>query len=462
MQIWLIYLIIFLEGYVVLAIELLMMRQLTPYVGNSTDIMAIIIASVLLPLAIGYHRGGHLAPSLSSQDVRFRLSRNFMVSCFFLTAGFLHIHIALFFETLDIAITTNRWIKTALYCGVFAVYPVYLLGQTLPLLSRVLPSDNLSRTTGRMLFYSTIGSFCGSIISTLILMALVGVHNTVNITLAFLVVMVLLLHVGHHHIRRQFAACVLLTYVLFVNNTHVLTKLNIVQNNAYSQVSVHTDDKGTRFFSINRSFSSMIGTGERKYYGYIEFIDRYILQRLAGDQPKSILVIGAGGFTLGRDDLRHTYIYLDIDPDLRTTAETYFLKEPLRQNQIFIAESARSFLDRSNETFDAIVIDAFTNRATIPADLVTEDFFRQVRSRLKPGGVMAANIVTSGTFQSQFSRTIDTTLHSVFPYISRQILYTSGDIDQQANVIYVAYNTQQEAPQRPSYSDLLNRYFWDY
>jgi hypothetical protein len=46
------------EGYAVLAVELLAIRQLTPYVGNATDTVAIVIAAVLLPLAFGYEAGG--------------------------------------------------------------------------------------------------------------------------------------------------------------------------------------------------------------------------------------------------------------------------------------------------------------------------------------------------------------------------------------------------------------------
>ena len=42
------------DGYVVLAVELVAIRQLTPYGGNATDIVAIVIAAVLLPLAFGY------------------------------------------------------------------------------------------------------------------------------------------------------------------------------------------------------------------------------------------------------------------------------------------------------------------------------------------------------------------------------------------------------------------------
>jgi len=37
------------EGYAVLAVELLATRQLTPYGGNATDIVAIVIVADLLP-----------------------------------------------------------------------------------------------------------------------------------------------------------------------------------------------------------------------------------------------------------------------------------------------------------------------------------------------------------------------------------------------------------------------------
>src|SRR5690349_17072533 len=65
------------EGYVVLAVELLAIRQLTPYVGNATDTVAIVIAAVLLPLAFGYDAGGRSGLGLGDElGVRRRLTRN--------------------------------------------------------------------------------------------------------------------------------------------------------------------------------------------------------------------------------------------------------------------------------------------------------------------------------------------------------------------------------------------------
>ncbi len=52
------FLIIFLEGYVVLSTELLAIRLLLPFTGSGTDTVSIIIAAILMPLAFGYFAGG--------------------------------------------------------------------------------------------------------------------------------------------------------------------------------------------------------------------------------------------------------------------------------------------------------------------------------------------------------------------------------------------------------------------
>ncbi|RYG61842.1 MAG: hypothetical protein EON60_02055 [Alphaproteobacteria bacterium] len=454
----LVYLTIFLEGYVVLAIELLLMRQLTPFVGSATDIFAIIIAAVLLPLAVGYHMGGRTAVNLTPETARSMLTRNFTIAALFFMVGLVHIHLNIFFTLLDSVFGGNHWLKTGVYCAVFALYPVYLLGQTVPILSVAMPKDDLSRTTGTMLFYSTLGSFCGSIFSTLVLMAWIGVHNTFNVTLGLLLLLIALLGWGRN--RSAVAGALIIgLYVVTTNSDYALRQLGIVQNNTYSQVDVMTTKEGARHFRINHSSSSAIYPTEQKYHAYVNFIDRHLIGNMPGDAPKTILVIGAGGFTQGRDDPKNIYTYIDIDPDLQATAEKYFLKEPLGPNKLFVAQSARSFLRANAMPYDMIIVDAYSNHLSIPQDLVTVEFFRQVKEHLKPGGMMVMNVVTSPIFADTFSRTIDGTLREVFPLLSRNVIYQGHKPDMPANVIYVySHNPPEEAPKRP-YTDLLNRYF---
>jgi spermidine synthase len=461
MKPWLLLLTITLEGYVVLAMELLAIRQLTPFTGSSTDTISIIIAAVLLPLAIGYHVGGNIR-SQSPDIIRLRLARNLLVAGAIFTLGFIYLHVGMFFEILASLGVSNRLLKTVLYVALFLVYPTYLLGQTIPLASQAMPADNLARLTGRMLFYSTLGSFLGSVVSTIILMAWLGVHNTFTFTLTVLMGLVILLTGKARH-AYTLCALALVLYTVNMNGTAVLERLHIVQNNAYNLVAVYQSKAG-KILSVNGSSSSLLSSeNPPRSFTYVDFINTNILKLLPSHKPHHILVIGAGGFTLGLQDHVNHYTYLDIDRDLKTTSEKHFLGHTLGNNKHFVAQSARSFLRNTEDTYDVIVVDAFTNRKTIPAELVTQEFFQEVRLRLNPGGIMAANIIASPSFESAYSRAIDTTIRSVFPFVSRQIVLSPGLTysSPESNLIYTAIQPQTPIPASSPkpYTDTLNRYF---
>lgn len=464
MQKWLLYLTILIEGYVVLAVELLAIRQLTPFVGSSTDTISIIIAAVLLPLAIGYYAGGSkkFGPD-NAEEIRSLLARNLFIAGLIFVLGFVHIHVGLFFDFLSNLGIQHRLSRTILYCLLFMVYPMYLLGQTIPLASQGLPQNNLAQLTGRMLFFSTLGSFLGSVVSTIILMAWLGVHNTFTLTLTMLLALVIILINKPRH-ALTLASCLLLAYVAATNSNKVLAQLKVVQNNAYNQVRVFTLPDASRVMSVNGSASSKLtATSSKQGFPYIEFIESNIIRNLNPYKKHSILVIGAGGFTLGINDTFNHYTYLDIDPALKETSEKHFLKEKLTPNKTFITESARSYLASTQTKYDVIVVDAYSNPMTIPTELVTVDFFLQIKNNLAPGGIMATNIIASPSFESPFSRAIDLTMRTVFPYVSRQIVITPEHTyaSKVTNIIYTYIQPKsqiQENAPRP-YTDDLNRYF---
>jgi spermidine synthase len=170
-------------------------------------------------------------------------------------------------------------------------------------------------------------------------------------------------------------------------------------------------------------------------------------------------VIGAGGFTIGLDDGFHAYTYVDIDPALRQVSEEHFLRQPLSPNKTFVAESARAFLRRNTQTYDVVVLDAFTNRISLPPDLITREAFAAVRQAVAPGGQVVMNIITSPAFADRFSRSIDATIRSVFPFVTRQIL-PQTQVGSVASVLYLAGRHENEP--HDIYTDDRNRSFLDY
>ncbi|HEX2135730.1 MAG TPA: fused MFS/spermidine synthase [Microvirga sp.] len=449
------------EGYAVLAVELLAIRQLTPYVGNATDTVAIVIAAVLLPLAFGYEAGGRagFAPG-DEAGVRRRLARNLLVASFILSFGLSHPYLVTFFHALDTLGLAHRLVQTAIHACLFLVCPVYLLGQTVPLVAYCMRSADLPRSTGLMLFFSTFGSFMGSVVSTLVLMTFWGVHITVAFTLGLLVLLAALL--GWRGARRDglvLTAGGLGLYIVAVNSPAVMRTYDIVGDNLYSQVQIRADPaENSRLLVVNNSPSSKLADRPEHRFAYVRFIEQEVLAKLPAAEPRRILVIGAGGFTIGLEDRVNTYTYVDIDPALRRISEEHFLQRELTPNKTFVAESARAFLRRNTEAYDVVVLDAFTNRLTLPADLITREAFAAVRQAVAPDGQVVMNVIVSPTFADRFSRSIDATIRSVFPFVTRQVL-TQTETAGVASVLYLAFGTANEPHE--VYTDDRNRSFLD-
>lgn len=467
---WLLLLAIFVEGYAVLAGELLAIRQTTPHVGNGIDTVSIIISAVLLPLAVGYNRGGRAYSEArtkgSSLSIRRRLVRNLLWTALIMIFGLSYMVLDVFFFTLTAIGLENRILQTALYSVLFLIWPFYLLGQTIPLVSNYFSKSSLSAATGRMLFFSTTGSFLGSVFSTLVLMAFAGVGNTLIITIALLLTLAVMLG-NRKRGRRLGDVLVLFTLCVLLNNTATLRAVFVVEDNAYNTVSILTKEKDgneKREMIINNSLASHYTPATGAIAAYTEYVNGHILKHLPKDRVGEILVLGAGGFTIGLEDTRNNYTFVDIDSALLEVTEEHFIKQKLTPNKKLEAVDARAFLRTAPVKYDFVLVDVYTNRNSIPMHLITQEFYQELRSVLKPDGVIAANFIISPTLADKFSQSVDNTFRSVFPYVNRRVIqdFDPWEIKpktKNANVLYIAYGRPEHGG---FYTDDKNRYFLDH
>jgi len=479
-KLYFLFLIIFIEGYVVLSAELLAIRQLIPYVGSGTDTVSIIIAAVLMPLAIGYYVGGQFKENArysKNKSVRRKLLNNIFIAALFFFPALSFVFIGLFFEIFTAMGIDNRLLLTTIYSLVFIVTPVFLLAQTIPLVSHYFSKEKLAEITGKMLFFSTVGSFMGAVFSTLILMAFVGVHYTAVITIGLLTLLYFMLS------KSTTKQTVIMTGVfiaaLLLNSHKVMETFGIVENNKYNMIRIaNFNDGNTRIMSLNNNRSSIytddVGAKEKQAFTYqtsfkyADFITNNILPPHddTSDKKYSVLIIGAGGFTLGLDDLKNDYTYIDIDGSLKEISEKYFLKQKLSDNKKFEPIPARSFVQKAihnNQKYDVIILDAYLGATSIPEHLVTKEFFSSMRDILKDNGIVAANFIISATYQTTFSKKIDNTLRQVFPHISRQITndFSLWDNNKElkSNIVYIYKNNKKEND--GIYTDDKNQIFYD-
>jgi predicted membrane-bound spermidine synthase len=453
----LLYTVIFLEGFVVLATELLSIRLLMPFVGNGTEVIAIIISAILLPLAFGYNYAGTQHKNKSRVSIRKKLIHNLIISIWILTFGLSYIIQEMFFSLLTAFHLKNHILQTTIFCLTFLVYPVFLLGQTVPLVSNYFLKRKLSEVTGRILFFSTSGSFIGSVFTTLVLMMTIGVHKTVVVVLLAIALIVILLN-KKLLTYESYMSCLAL-FIGFFLNINAFGYLNFVSNNAYNMIAIE-ETQDSRDLQVNRSYSSRYSKVDSRGFEYIKFVEDNFINQFK--EPKSILVIGAGGFTVGLSDAKNHYTFIDIDPDILKVSEEEFLKQKLGSNKEFVAMSARAFLKQTEKKYDFIFIDAYSHILSLPYECTTQEFYQSVKDHLNVDGLVVANIVGLPDFQDKFSSRINNTFASVFWPFSREVL-RKNNLEKKsdyANVIFI-YHDRKDVYDDVVYTDDKNSYSLD-
>ncbi len=437
------FVVILISGYVSLALELLAMRQVIPYLGNDTIIASIIIGVVLIFLSIGYYMSGKI--DIKKTSIRERILRNFVISTVFIFIGTSYVFLQYYFKLFEYVGLTNRIGQAFAFSLLLLAVPSYLLAQTTPLVSNYFSKNISGKTTGQMLFYGTIGSFAGSILTTLFIMPFFGVNYAVMFNICLITVAILILN-KRSRIEIYIACFLFIVLTFMFNNSVVERKMGILSNNEYSTVKVVDVDGGdSKLMIVNNSPSSKVSNNKELMFEYVKYIDNNFISTLPNDKPKDILILGAGGFTIGINDSFNNYTYVDIDESLLEISEKYFLEKGLGNNKKFVVRDARIFIKNTNKKYDLIILDTYSNAYDIPTHLITAEYFIDVKDKLKDNGMMVANIIASPDFKDNFSVIVDNTLRSVFSNLQRQVVqdfnpWRIGDEVFYANIIYAYYN----------------------
>ena len=134
------------------------------------------------------------------------------------------------------------------------------------------------------------------------------------------------------------------------------------------------------------------------------------------------LLVGLGGAGMPKQFLNdYPKIKIDvveIDKTIPTVAKQYFgLKDSDRLS--IIIDDGRRYIKKTEERYDLIFMDAYGGTKyglTIGPHLVTQEFFREVKKKLTPKGVVAYNIGGNlSGFNDKLTRAMIKTMRTVFP-----------------------------------------------
>lgn len=374
----------FLTGAIVLVVEILGTRVLSPYYGASVYVWSALIGVTLGSLTLGYVAGGWAAdrwPPLTA----FALET---------TVGGLYLLLVPWLRTSVLLATTALGLKAGAIVSAALLFgpPLVLLGMTGPSAIRLVTSDFtvLGRGVGKVYGVSTLGSMLGAMLTGFVLIPSFAVST---LLIAGAVLLLAVGGIGLVLARQTLGAvgalvaaalaavsadrgALLPPNVLYVGNSFY-GELKVVDTGPYRSLLIDGIDNG---------FVDRVSMEPRAPY-----IAAFDYLPAARPEAQRALCIGLGAGGVPRTFHRRYGLATDvveIDPEVARLARQWL---GFPADIPVIVEDGRTYVERTAERYGFVVLDAF-HAETHPVHLFTREFFARVDAVLSPGGILAINM----------------------------------------------------------------------
>jgi len=443
--------IVFLSGAVLMALEIVGSRVLAPYFGNSIFVWGSLISVVLAALSLGYYWGGRLSdrnPSFARLLILLLIPG---VLIFLLP--FIYTPVNLWIATADFGIRLNPLIASSIYF----LLPGIFLGTISPYAIR-LAATTLSRvgsTAGTLYAVSTCGSIVGTLVTAFYLIPAVGVRNIIHflgltlIALSLLLLPLARLRLDKVAVAARAAATLFLVMILSgILDLPVWAQVKTLfqKDSFYHRIRVE-EDEGARYLYFDRTLQSAMNLDDPTRLRLI--YSRYASLGLAfRPDAKRVLIIGLGGGSIPKKYHKEfPNIEIDvaeIDPEVIQVAKKFFHFRETKNLRVY-AQDGRLFLTKTPQRYDLILLDAYYTDA-IPFHLTTREFFELTKRKLAPNGVMVVNVIGAVTGPGgRITRSLVKTLRQSFSqiYLFPTRRAQNAGLDSVQNVIIVASQERQ-------------------
>lgn len=437
--------VVFTAGAVVMIYEIVGSRILAPYIGASTYVWTSLIGVILGSLSVGYWIGGRTADRRPDPKT---LAAVLFVSATLVTVT-MFLHEAVLF---GLAVVSLRLELKAVIAALVLFAPASVLfGFVAPYAARlrIISLEDAGVTVGRLYALSTAGSIAGTFAAGFFLLPFVGSVRTLYLIAATLFLLSLLLAPLRLTPKK---ICALILF-LFAVGANEFVRYSLAKNydlhdfdTSYNRVRVWTStqeatNKRIRVLTFDpfSTQSSMFLDSDEMASKYLEF---YHLLRHFNPTFQKTLNVGGAGYSFPKEYLRKypnkQIDVVEIDPQVTKIAKDFFRLEDDRNLRIF-HEDGRVFLNRTTEKYDAIVIDAFGSMFSAPFQLATREAVRKIDAALTADGVVILNLISAVRGESSYFLQAEyQTYAQVFPHVSLFKLNPNSDDEGVQNLILVA------------------------
>lgn len=417
---------VFISGMTTLAAELAAGRLIGNVFGTSNIVWASIIGLILIYLTFGYFLGGKWADANPTPAALYRVLAwgAFTLGLVPYIAGPVLRAAATAFETLQVGILGASFIAVL----VLFVIPITLLGTISPFAIRLSVEDTsrAGQTSGQIYAISTLGSFIGTFLPTLVTIPAIGTKNTF-LVFSLLLLFVALAGLGKFGSRRAMLTHLWMPVVLAI--VAVLSSGQALKSNtgqiyetesAYNYIQV-AEQNGFTILRLNE------GQGVHSIYHpdilqYNGPWDQFLASPYfyMGRKPADVERVAIIGLAAGTTARQMTAVYggipidgFEIDPEIVEVGKKYF-GMTMPNLTVYIGDG-RLNLERSPHKYDIIAVDAY-RPPYIPPHMTTQEFFQIAASHLTQDGVLTLNSA-SVPGDRRLINGLATTMGTIFPSI---------------------------------------------
>ncbi len=436
-------LIAFLNGAVIMSVEIVGARTIAPYFGTSTYVWTAVIGVILGALALGYWQGGIVADKGASFK---GLQKIFLIATAILAVTTVLQAPLLNFVAENVP---SLRLQSALASMLLFAPMAFFLGMVSPYIAK-LALRKLSmggEIIGKLYALGTFGSIAGTFITGYFLINILGNRQLYWIFVGILVLLSILANRPKLTDKKLMKSLILLFVLvvgLFVSSLNEAKAIGTVYAKDTAYASYRVSDiiyrgKQTRLLVTDNSSAQsgvLINEPLTPAFSYTQALIQ-VTQNL---KPKNILMIGGGAYTLPTIITTQmpnaNFDVVEIDPKLDDIAKDYFGFKQSSSVKI-IHEDGRTYLNRNSTKYDLIIIDAYSSIRP-PFHLTTAEAVEKMKSSLNPGGIIASNVIGSlSSDRAEFIASVQSTMKQSFK--SAELFYTSRANDSQTqNILLIA------------------------
>ncbi|MEO8357972.1 MAG: fused MFS/spermidine synthase [Chloroflexota bacterium] len=417
---------VFISGMTTLAAELAAARLIGNVFGTSNLVWTSIIGLILIYLTVGYFIGGKWADANPTPAAMYRALAwgAFTLGLVPYMAAPVLKAAATAFEVLQVGILGASFIAVLVLFSV----PITLLGTISPFAIR-LSVDDMSRAgqiSGQIYAISTLGSFIGTFLPTLVTIPAIGTTRT------FLLFSLVLLFVALAGLGKFASRSAMLKHLWMPLVIAVIAILASGQSLKNSAGQIYETESAYNYIQVAEQNGFTIlrlneGQGVHSIYHpdilqYNGPWDQFLVSPYfyANRKPSDVERVAIVGLAAGTTARQLTAVYGDIqidgyelDPKIVEVGQKYFGMTMPNLN-IYIGDG-RLGLERSPHKYDIIAVDAY-RPPYIPPHMTTQEFFQIIASHLTDYGVLTINSA-SVPGDRRLINGLATTMGTVFPSI---------------------------------------------